>query len=333
MSLKVSGKPLSILNLATYPQGTDLPEAYRRVLDVAQKTESWGYNRFWLAEHHGMEGVGSSATTVLMTYVAGGTKSIRVGSGGIMLPNHSPYLIAEQFGTLESLFPGRIDMGLGRAPGTDPQTVRVIRGHGGPTGSEFPEQLSELEYFLSSPEPGQKLHAIPGQGLEIPIWILGSSLFSAHLAARLGRPYAFAGHFAPQLLMQAAQIYRTEFQPSKYLAKPYLMVGTQIIAADSDEKAEFLSSTPLKSFLGLIRGQYQADPVPSTQLDWSEQEEAYVRNMTQTMIVGGPEKTRTGLEKLIRMTNADEVILTTSAHLHSDRLKTFEIVQGLTDKS
>src|SRR3954467_8234365 len=228
--------PLSVLDLAPIPEGSDAAEALRRSLDLAQHAELWGFSRFWLAEHHGMPGIASAATAVVIAHIAGGTSSIRVGAGGIMLPNHSPLVIAEQFGTLASLFPGRIDLGLGRAPGTDQLTVRALRRHPSAADS-FPEDVAELMYYFRPAEPGQPVQAVPGAGLAVPIWILGSSLYGAQLAAAMGLPYAFASHFAPGQLMRAIEVYRAEFRPSRQLSAPWVMAGVNVIAAPTDEEA------------------------------------------------------------------------------------------------
>ena len=233
--------PLSILDLVTYPEGGRIPEAMRNSRELAQRAEAWGYKRYWVAEHHNLEGIASSATVVLMGYLAGATASIRVGSGGIMLPNHAPFIVAEQVGTLESLYPGRIDLGLGRAPGTDPVTMRALRRSA--YEEDFGVLIQELESYFAPAAPGRAVRAIPGEGIDVPIWILGSSLYSAHLAARIGRPYAFASHFAPGDLMEALRVYREEFRPSAHLERPHVMVGVPAMAADDDETAEFLATT------------------------------------------------------------------------------------------
>src|SRR5215208_4027804 len=228
--------PLSVLDLAPIPEGSDAAEALRRSLDLAQHAEAWGYHRFWLAEHHSMPGIASAATSVVIAHIAGGTSTIRVGAGGIMLPNHSPLVIAEQFGTLASLFPGRIDLGLGRAPGSDQMTVRALRRHPSAADS-FPQDVAELMFYFQPAEPGQAVQAVPGAGLDVPIWILGSSLYGAQLAAAMGLPFAFASHFAPALMSQALDLYRTGFRPSEQLDRPYVMLGVNVFAADSDPEA------------------------------------------------------------------------------------------------
>jgi luciferase family oxidoreductase group 1 len=324
---------ISILNLANYPQGKTITDAFHTTLDLAKHAEEWGYKRYWLAEHHNLEGIASAATAVLIGYVAGGTQTIRVGSGGIMLPNHAPLVIAEQFGTLETLYPGRIDLGLGRAPGTDQLTMRALRG-GGINADEFPEQIEELLFYFSKAEPGQKIKAIPGAGLQIPIWILGSSLFSARLAARLGRPYAFAGHFAPQMLQEALGIYRAEFRPSDVLDKPRVMVGVQIVAADTDAKAEYLATSVYQTFLSLIRGTLRQTPPPVADMNkiWQPHEEGAVQSMMKNMVVGSPETVTRKLQELLAKTRADELIFTTGVYDYADRLRSFEIVSQIKDQ-
>jgi len=229
--------PFSILDLCPVPQGATAADAFRNSLDLAQHAEQWGYRRYWLAEHHNMPGIASAATSVVIGHVAGGTKTIRVGSGGVMLPNHTPLVIAEQFGTLASLYPDRIDLGLGRAPGTDMLTTKALRRDMVTSVDQFPRDVQELQYYFSPANPGQKIRAVPGAGLNVPIWLLGSSLFSAQLAAGLGLPFAFAAHFAPAEMMQALLLYRSEFQPSRQLDRPYAMLGINVIAADTDAQA------------------------------------------------------------------------------------------------
>ena len=264
--------PLSVLDLVNFPQGKTVADAFQRTRELAQHTEALGYQRYWMAEHHNLAGIASSATPILIGYVAENTKTIRVGSGGIMLPNHSPMVVAEQFGTLATLYPGRIDLGLGRAPGTDPLTSRALRRDLTTRAADFGELIGELEYFLAPAEDGQKLKAIPGAGIDIPLWILGSSLYSAELAARLGRPYAFAGHFAPAQLLEALQIYRARFQPSRHLARPHTMVGVAAVAADDDAHAQFLSTSSRQRILSLIRGNLKQTPPPVKTMDglWSD---------------------------------------------------------------
>ncbi len=318
---------ISVLDLAKVSQGQSVAQTYARSKELAQYVEQLGYTRFWLAEHHNIEGIASAATSILIGYIAENTKTIRVGSGGIMLPNHSPLIIAEQFGTLESLFPGRIDLGLGRAPGTDRQTMRAIRGNAA-LENDFGDLIHELLFYFSKPEPGQKIRAIPGAGLDVPLYILGSSLYSAHLAARLGRPYAFAGHFAPAAMHQAFDIYRSTFRPSEILQKPYVMVGVPVVAAESDERAEYLATSVQQAFLGLIRGdrKLSAPPIPSMDSLWSEPEKAAVHSMLGMLVTGGPEKVRRDLDRLIAETQADELIITSDTYEHIDRLRSYEFI-------
>lgn len=320
--------PLSILDLAPYPQGKTVADAFQATRDLAQHAEQWGYKRYWIAEHHNIEGIASSATPLLIGHVAERTSTIRVGSGGIMLPNHAPLIVAEQFGTLAALYPDRIDLGLGRAPGADQLTTRALRRDSSISGAEFPELIEELLYYFSPATPGQKLKAIPGAGVNIPIWILGSSLYSAQLAARLGRPYAFAGHFAPAAMLQAFALYRAEFQPSEVLHKPYVMVGVPVVAADTDQRAEYLATTAYQAFLGIIRNaRTQAlPPVESMQGLWAPHEEAAVKSMLEMLIVGGPQTVREQLQALIDLTQADELMINSHFYDHADRLRSYEIL-------
>jgi luciferase family oxidoreductase group 1 len=329
---KLSETPLSILDLAKYSPGKTVADAYRATKELAQSAEKWGYHRYWLAEHHNLEGVASAATSLLIGYVAENTKTIRVGSGGIMLPNHAPLIVAEQFGTLATLYPGRIDLGLGRAPGADRLTMHALRRDTGLRGGDFAELLEELLYFFAPAQPGQKLKAIPGAGIDVPIWILGSSLYSAQLAARLGLPYAFAGHFAPALLQEAFALYRAEFKSSRFLGRPYTMAGVPVVAAETDERAKYLATSIYQVFLSLVRGNLQPTPPPVESMDglWNldrrAEEEAAVNSMVKLLIVGGPEKVRQGLQDLIDFTQADELIITSDQFDSNDRLRSYEII-------
>jgi luciferase family oxidoreductase group 1 len=292
--------------------------------------EQWGYTRFWLAEHHNMAGIASAATSVLIGHVAGGTSRIRVGSGGIMLPNHSSLIIAEQFGTLETLYPGRVDLGVGRAPGGDAATARAIR----PlmvSEDDFPRQVHELLAYLGPESPGNRVRAIPGQGTNVPVWLLGSSTYSAQLAAVLGLRFAFASHFAPEMMHDALHLYRENFRPSTSLAEPYAMVGIPLVAAETDEDARRLATTPYQRFLQLIRHQpiYALPPVESMDGLWSAYERAAVESKFAAAIVGGPETVRRKLTDLLRTTHADEVIFTSDLYHFSDRLRSFEIAAEL----
>jgi len=319
--------PLSVLDLAPVPQGATPAQALRNTLDLAQHAERWGYNRFWLAEHHNMVGIASAATSVVIAHVAGGTQRIRVGAGGIMLPNHSPLVIAEQFGTLEALFQGRIDLGLGRAPGTDQLTLRALRRD--PLSADtFPQDVLELQALLGPLQPGQAVQAVPGTGSNVPLWILGSSLFGAQLAAMLGLPYAFASHFAPGALMQALQVYRERFQPSKQLDRPYAMVGLNVIAAETDEEARRLFTSPQQQFTNLFRGtrgQLQP-PIDDIESYWTPSEKAQAMNMLSCSIVGAPDTVRAGLADFIAKTQADELIVASAIFDHGKRLRSYEIL-------
>ncbi|PKA05403.1 LLM class flavin-dependent oxidoreductase, partial [Leptospira ellisii] len=291
---RLSEVELSVLDLSPIVQGSDVSRSFENSLTLARRTEALGYKRFWLAEHHNMPGIGSSATSILIGYIAAGTEKIRVGSGGIMLPNHAPLVIAEQFGTLETLYPGRIDLGLGRAPGTDQLTARALRREAAIGGMEFPELLEELRFFLSEAAPGQRVRAVPGNGLDIPIWLLGSSLYSAELAGRLGLPFSFAAHFAPEHMMHALEIYRKVFQPSGILEKPYAMIGVGIFAADTDREAEKLSTSQILSFLSLIKGRPQplGPPVDDLSQYVNETEKAAVAERLRASMSGSPETLR-----------------------------------------
>jgi luciferase family oxidoreductase group 1 len=323
---KLADTPLSVLDLATYPQGGTIPQAFQTSRELAQSAERWGYNRHWVAEHHNLEGVASAATVVLMGYLADHTSTIRIGSGGIMLPNHAPLIVAEQIGTLESLHAGRIDLGLGRAPGTDQLTMRALRRGG--RGEEFDVQVAELLSYFEPAQPNQAVKAIPGAGIEVPIWILGSSLYSAHFAAAIGRPYAFASHFAPGDLMEAIGIYRREFKPSKQLKTPYVMVGVPALAADTDDKAEFLATSMYQRFLGIIRNERTPMPPPVANMDavWSPGERLAVAERMALMVVGGPERVAANLQEIIRATDADELIVSSDAFTKEDRLRSYELI-------
>ena len=325
--MKLSGTPLSVLDLATYPQGGTIAGAFEASRELAQSAERWGYHRYWVAEHHNLEGVASSATVVLIGYIADHTKTIRVGSGGIMLPNHAPLVVAEQIGTLESLHPGRIDLGLGRAPGTDQRTMMALR-RGGGRGEEFDVQVAELLSYFEPERPGQAVKAIPGAGIEVPVWILGSSTWSAHFAAAIGRPYSFASHFAPDDLLEALEIYRREFKPSKQLAAPRVMVGVPALAAETDERAEFLATSMYQRFLGIIRNTRTPlqPPVRDMEAIWTEGERYAVAARMALMVVGGPKRVAEGLEEILRVTEADELIIVSDAYDRADRLRSFEII-------
>ncbi len=305
--------------------GGTIAEAFGHTLDLAQHAERWGFTRFWMAEHHNMPGVASAATSVLIGYVAAQTATIRVGSGGVMLPNHAALVIAEQFGTLEILYPGRIDLGVGRAPGSDDIAARALRYD---TAEEnFPVQVSELLAYLAPAGPGQRLIAFPGAGTNVPVWLLGSTTYSAELAATLGLPFAFASHFAPALLMEAIETYRGKFQPSHYLERPYVMAGVPLVAAGSDAEAARLATSPLQRHLQLIRRKPIFVPPPVDSMDgmWSEAERFVVQSRFAVAVVGGPETVRRKLANLLQDTGADELIFTSDLYDHALRLRSFEI--------
>jgi luciferase family oxidoreductase group 1 len=320
--------PLSILDLAPVARGSTPGEALRRSLDLAQHAERWGYRRYWLAEHHNMTGIASAATSVVIAHVAAGTSTIRVGSGGIMLPNHSPLVIAEQFGTLESLFPGRIDLALGRAPGTDPLTSRALRRGNADT---FPQDVMELQSYFRPTVPGQAVQAVPGAGLAVPIWLLGSSLFSAQLAAALGLPFAFASHFAPELLGEALEVYRSRFEPSDALQEPHAMAAVAVFASDSAAHARRLFTSLEQSFVTLRRGMPGLLPPPVDSMEglWTEGEKAGVGQAFREAVVGAPADVKAGIEAFVRRTGVDELMVTASIYDHAARLRSFEIVAGL----
>ncbi len=326
-----NGFAVSVLDLVGMRAGESAGSAIARSVDLAQHVEHWGYKRYWLAEHHSIAGLACSATPVLIAHLAAATKTIRVGSGGVMLPNHAPLIVAEQFGTLEALYPGRIDLGLGRAPGGDFQTMRALRRDLQQSGEDFPALLEELQTYLGREKPGQVVKAIPGQGSHVPITLLGSSGFSAQLAGRRGLPFAFAAHFAPEYLHVAAQLYRESFEPSTALRKPYLMVAVQVIAAETDAIARRLFTTPQQRFLRLIRNQpvELLPPVDSMEPQWKDGERAAVLNKLRAAIVGSDATVKAGLEKLVADTGADEVIVVTDTYDHADRLQSYERVAGV----
>ena len=318
---------LSVLDLAFVPTGSSPAGALRNTLDLAQHVERWGYTRYWLAEHHNMIGIASAATSIVIAHVAGGTKTIRVGAGGIMLPNHSPLVIAEQFGTLESLFSGRIDLGLGRAPGTDQRTLRALRRS--PMDAEsFPQDVLELQAYFGELQPGQVVQAVPGTGLKVPLWILGSSLFGAQLAAALGLPYAFASHFAPADLAPALAIYRENFRPSAQLDKPYAMVGANVIVADSDAEAKRLFTSPQQAFTNLLRGTrgQLLPPIDDIERYWAPHEKAQAERMLECSFVGSCDTVRSGLSRFVADTAADEVIVAAAIYEHAARLRSYELL-------
>ena len=322
--------PLSVLDLSPILEGSDAAQSFRNSLDLAQHAERWGYHRFWLAEHHGMPGIASAATAVLIGHVAGGTSRIRVGAGGIMLPNHSPLVIAEQFGTLESLYPGRIDLGLGRAPGSDQMTARALRRTLDSDADSFPRDVMELRDYFSS-TPRQPVRAVPGTGLEVPLWILGSSLFGAQLAAALGLPYAFASHFAPGQMMQAIAIYRDSFQPSAQLAQPHVMLGFNVFAADTDEEARWHATSMQQAFVNLRSGRpARLQPPQAGYLNRIEpHERAMLEQVLACAAIGSPETVREELADFVTRTGADELMITSQIYDHAARLRSYEITAEL----
>lgn len=325
MALEV---PFSILDLATVIQGNTAADAFHNGLALAQTAEQLGYKRFWLAEHHNMESIASSATSVLIGYIAGGTSTIRVGSGGIMLPNHAPLVIAEQFGTLASLYPGRIDLGLGRAPGTDQVTARALRRERVETVQDFPNDVEELLQYFSIENKRGRVRAIPGEGLDIPVWILGSSLFSAEFAAKMGLPYAFASHFAPTHFEQALELYRNNFQPSEYLQVPYVMACINVMAADTDQEAEFLATSFYQLALGMIRGTRNPLPPPVENMEnlWMPHEAAAVQQMMAYTFIGGPATVQSALQAFVEQYRLDEVMIVSHIYDHEARMKSYKIV-------
>lgn len=318
---------LSLLDLVAVRENGTVADALRIALRTAQHAETLGFRRYWLAEHHNLAGVASSATAVLVGYVAGGTQRIRVGSGGIMLPNHAPLVVAEAFGTLAELYPGRIDLGLGRAPGTDPQTMRALRRDRVEREEDFPRDVAELARLLGPAEPGQRLVAMPGAGTRVPIWLLGSSLFSARLAAQRGLPYAFASHFAPRLLHQALTLYREAFQPSADLAQPYVIVGVPLIAAPTDDEAQFLASSTYQRVLGILTGQRGRlqPPVANYLEQLHPQERAAVHDFLAAAVIGGPETVRQGFAALAESTQADEFMLVSDVFDPALRLRSLDL--------
>ncbi len=322
--------PFSVLDLSPITEGSDAAQSFRNSRDLAQHAERWGYRRYWLAEHHGMPGIASAATSVLIAYVAGGTTTIRVGAGGVMLPNHSPLVIAEQFGTLESLFPGRIDLGLGRAPGSDQITARALRRNLTSEAEEFPQDVVELMDFFSD-APRQPVRAVPGTGLKVPMWILGSSLFGAQLAALLGLPYAFASHFAPAQMMEAIALYRSNFRPSERLDKPYVMLGFNMFAADSQEEARFRATSMQQAFVNIRSGRPSRLPPPKRHYyeNATPQERALLDSVLPCSAIGSPEMVRTQLEAFIARTGADELMIASQTFDHGHRLQSFEIAADI----
>jgi luciferase family oxidoreductase group 1 len=324
---KLSTIPYSVLDLATVVAGKTPSDTFRNSLDLAQNVEKFGYTRYWLAEHHNMISVASSATSLLIGYIAGGTKTIRVGSGGIMLPNHSPLIVAEQFGTLASLYPGRIDLGLGRAPGTDQTTAMAIRGERFSAVHDFPQDIIKLQTFFSADNANSKVRAIPGEGLDIPIWILGSSTDSARLAAAMGLPYAFASHFAPAQFLTAINLYRQNFKPSAHLKTPYVISCVNVIAADTDEEADRLSTSLKRFFMGVVTGKLELLQPPVDHMDnvWTDYEEAAVNQMIACSFFGGPETIKKDMESFISQTQVDEIMVTSHIFDHQARVRSYQL--------
>ena len=319
--------PLSVLDLVPVRRGDTPADALRNTLDLARHAEAWGYRRYWIAEHHNMVGVASAATAVVIGHVAGGTRTIRVGAGGIMLPNHSPLVIAEQFGTLESLYPGRIDLGLGRAPGTDQVTLRAMR-RDWRSAERFPEDVLELQALLGPAQPDQTVRAVPGTGTNVPLWILGSSLYGAQVAAHFGLPYAFASHFAPDALREALQVYREHFRPSAQLQRPWAMVGVNVIAADTDGEARRLFTSLQQRFTDMMRnarGQLAA-PIDDIETYWTPAEKAQVMRMLTCSFVGSRETVRRELRRFVDQTGADELMASGAIYDHAARLRSYEIL-------
>ncbi|MGE3142496.1 MAG: LLM class flavin-dependent oxidoreductase [Hyphomonadaceae bacterium] len=325
--------PLSVLDLAPIAEGGTAADSFRNSRDLAQHAEKWGFNRFWVAEHHNMPGIASAATAVVMAHVAAGTERIRIGAGGIMLPNHAPLQIAEQFGTLEALFPGRIELGLGRAPGTDMATARALRRTLVGDEQRFPQDVMELLAYLGPAEEGQRVRAYPGQGSNVPVWILGSSTYGAQLAAMLGLPYAFASHFAPQQMMEAIAIYRERFEPSRYAQKPYLMLGFNVFAAETEAEARFLSTSLMQAFVNLRTG--RASPLPPPREGYERELPPEARAMLASVLscaaIGDPASVQSQMADFIARTGADELMVTSQMFDHTKRLRSFEIVAEARD--
>jgi luciferase family oxidoreductase group 1 len=324
--------PFSVLDLSPITEGSDASQSFRNSRDLAQHAERWGFQRYWLAEHHSMPGIASAATAVVIGHVAAGTSTIRVGAGGVMLPNHSPLVIAEQFGTLESLFPGRIDLGLGRAPGSDQAAARAMR-RALTSGDEFPQDVMELMAYFEPAVPGQRVRAVPGEGLKVPVWILGSSLFGAQLAAALGLPYAFASHFAPDQMMEALAVYRSQFRPSAQLEKPYVMLGFNVFAADTDEEAAILATSMQQAFVNLRSGRpSRLKPPVAGYFDLlAPHEKAMLSNVLSSSAIGALDTVRAKLAAFIERTGADELMITCQMFDHQARLRSFEIASQARD--
>lgn len=325
--------PFSVLDLAPVTEGSDTTQAFANTLDLARRAETLGYNRYWLAEHHNMPGIASAATAVLIGHVAGGTSSIRVGAGGIMLPNHAPLQVAEQFGTLASLYPGRIDLGLGRAPGTDHATARALRRYFD-SAEQFPQDVAELLSYFEPATPSQPVRAVPGAGIAVPVWLLGSSLFSARLSAAMGLPFAFASHFAPDAMDEALAVYRRDFRPSQRLQAPYAMLGVNIVAAASDEEARRLFTTQQQSFVNLRRGRPGLIPPPIDNIEnyWTPTEKFGVQQALACAVVGSAETVRDGIEAFVERHRPDELMITANVFEHEARCRSFAIVAEVRER-
>ncbi|MDP4286039.1 MAG: LLM class flavin-dependent oxidoreductase [Bacteroidota bacterium] len=328
MKKKLSDIPVSILDLATIVEGDIPADSFRKSLEVARKAEQLGYNRYWFAEHHNMENIASSATSVLIGYIAGGTSSIRVGSGGVMLPNHAPLIIAEQFGTLESLYPGRIDLGLGRAPGTDQVTSLALRRNLNASVDDFPHDVIELKNYLAPRMAGARVRAIPGEGTQVPLWLLGSSTYSAQLAAALGLPFAFASHFAPAQLHDALKLYRENFRPSDQLQQPYSMACINVIAADTDEEAQYLSSSFFRLALGIVTNKRKPLQPPIKEMDsaWADYEKAAVMQMMKYTFIGNAQTVNEGLQKFLNDTQVDEIMVASYIYDNNAKIHSYELI-------
>ncbi|MCW3107468.1 MAG: luciferase [Segetibacter sp.] len=328
---KLSDIPISVLDLATILAGKKPADTYKNSIDLAQHAESLGFKRYWLAEHHSMESIASSATSVLIGHIAGHTSTIRVGAGGIMLPNHAPLVIAEQFGTLESIYPGRIDLGLGRAPGSDQLTMRALRRNLVEGPNDFPESVMELKKYFSAGNSTAKVRAIPGEGLDIPIWLLGSSTYSAQLAAILGLPFAFASHFAPTYLHAALQLYRENFQPSETLKEPYALACVNVVAADTDKEANYIATSFYQLAMGIIHGSTKPLQPPVENMDeiWSEYEKAAILQMMKYTFIGDHRTVKEKLQRFLSETQVDEIMVTSHIYDHSARVHSYEILAEL----
>jgi luciferase family oxidoreductase group 1 len=326
--------PFSVLDLSPINQGSTAADAFHNSKELAQHAERLGYRRYWMAEHHNMTGIASAATSVVIAHIAANTSSIRVGAGGIMLPNHAPLVIAEQFGTLASLYPGRIDLGLGRAPGSDQRTARALRRHLGDSAETFAQDVVELQDYFREASPYQPVRAVPGAGLEVPLWLLGSSLFSAQLAAEMGLPFAFASHFAPGFMQSAIELYRSRFKPSAALAKPYVMLGLNVFAAATDQEGEHLFTSLQQQFVNLVRGVPGQLNAPRASMDevWRPEEKAHVERALACAVVGSPQTVQDGLQAFIDETGADELMITAQIFDHAARLRSFEIVAQVRER-